>query len=136
MKHQAAGFIAVGLFAGAANILARIGLSTWFNYQIAVALAFPIALSIAYVANRQFVFDGDKQASVGEFSRFALVNIIALAQVWVISVGLARFVFPAIGFTWCADTVAHAIGVGSPILTSFFAYKLFVFRGAVNDRPR
>jgi len=45
-----------------------------------------------------------------ESLRFALINLAAVSQLWVVRVGLARFVFPAIGFTWRADTVAHVIG--------------------------
>ncbi len=59
--------------------------------------------------------------------RFALVNLVALAQVWVVGVGLARIVFPKIGFVWHAELVAHIIAVLSPVLTSYFAHKHFSF---------
>jgi putative flippase GtrA len=59
--------------------------------------------------------------------RFALVNIAAIAQVWIVSVGLARFVFPAAGFTWHAETVAHVIGVAVPVFTSYVGHKRFSF---------
>jgi putative flippase GtrA len=64
----------------------------------------------------------------GEYARFALVNAVAFAQVWLVSVGLARLVFPAIDFTWQAETVAHVIGVVSPIVTSYIGHKHFSFR--------
>jgi putative flippase GtrA len=56
------------------------------------------------------------------------VNLLALVQVWLISVGLVRLVFPAIGFIWQAETMAHAIGVVSPVITSYFAHKYYSFR--------
>lgn len=125
---QAASFVMVGLIAGAVNVLARILISTKLSYPVAVALAFPCGLVVAYVLNRQFVFSAAAKPSGAEFLRFAVVNVAALAQVWVVSVVLAEYVFPALNFHWHAETIAHTIGVGSPIITSFFAYKLFVFR--------
>ena len=52
---------------------------------------------------------------------------LAVAQVWIVSVGLARFVFPAIGFTWHDETVAHVIGVLVPVVTSYLGHKHFSF---------
>ena len=76
--------------------------------------------------------DGDSgwRGAHWQFMRFALVNAVAFAQVWIISVGLARLVFPAIGFAWDAETVAHVIGVVSPVATSYLMHKHFSFRHA------
>jgi len=56
-----------------------------------------------------------------------LVNLAAVAQVWVVSVGLARLVFPVAGFVWHAETVAHVIGVAVPVFTSYLGHKHFSF---------
>ena len=56
-----------------------------------------------------------------------IINLVALAQVWVVSVGLARLLFPAIGFGWHAETVAHVTGVAVPVFTSYFGHKHFSF---------
>jgi putative flippase GtrA len=48
--------------------------------------------------------------------------------VWIISVALARFVFPAIQFTFHADTVAHVVGVVAPVFTSYLGHKYFSFQ--------
>lgn len=123
------GFLLVGAVAGLINVLSRIGLSLVFPYEIAVALAFPIALTFAFVANRQHVFEGAPGSASGQYVKFAAVNLLAsLGQVWLISIVLARFFFPRFGFTWHSETIAHAIGVMSPLATSFFAYKYFVFK--------
>jgi putative flippase GtrA len=66
-------------------------------------------------------------AVASEYTRFALVNLAAVAQVWIVSVGLARLAFPAIGFTWHAETVAHVIGVAIPVFTSYLGHKHFSF---------
>jgi putative flippase GtrA len=63
-----------------------------------------------------------------EYIRFAIVNIGALVQVWLVSVGLARWLLPAISWTYQPELVAHTIGVLSPAVTSYYGHKLFTFR--------
>jgi putative flippase GtrA len=84
----------------------------------------------AFILARVFVFKPVGGHTHGQFFRFALVNGVAFAQVWNVSVGLDRVVFPAIGFIWQAETVAHVIGVLSPVVTSYILHKRFSFRTA------
>jgi putative flippase GtrA len=128
MIPRAVGFVVVGILAGAVNVAARIFFSLFFRYELAVALAFPVALTVGFILNRQYVFEPTGTATtVGQFGKFALVNLVALLQVWLISVGLAKVVFPWLGLFRDGEVIAHIIGVISPVLTSFFAYKYFVF---------
>lgn len=127
MNERSLKYVGVGLFAALVNVFARLLFNRFTSYEVAVALAFPVALTVAFVLNRSFVFDGESGDAKGQYLKFAIVNLLALAQVWLISVGLANIAFPAMNFTWNAETVAHIIGVGSPIFTSYFAYKYFVF---------
>jgi len=127
MKGQSLKYASVGLLAALINVVARLLFNQMMSYELAVALAFPIALTVAFALNRRYVFDGHGGDAKGQYVKFAIVNLLALSQVWLISVGLARLVFPSLAFTWHADTIAHIIGVGSPVLTSYFAYKYFVF---------
>ena len=36
-------------------------------------------------------------------------------------------IFPAVGFTWHGETVAHVIGVLVPVVTSYLGHKHFSF---------
>jgi len=125
---QFATFAIVGATAALVNVVARILLSKLFPYEVAVALAFPIALTFAFLLNRSYVFRSSVLTLRVQYFRFLLINVVALVQVWGVSVGLARYVFPWLNFTWHADTVAHIIGVASPIATSYFMHKRFSFR--------
>jgi putative flippase GtrA len=83
------------------------------------------------VLARTFVFETEAGDAKGQYVRFALANVVAFVQVWCVSVILARLVFPAVGLTWQAETIAHLIGVGSPVVTSYLAHKKFSFRPKV-----
>lgn len=120
-------FVVVGVFAAGVNIAARILFNAFVSFEAAVVLAYLVGLTVAFVLNRNYVFSESAGHLSAQYLKFTLVNALALAQVWLISVGLAKMVFPSIGFTWHSDTIAHVIGVASPIVTSFLAYKYFVF---------
>lgn len=124
-------FVASGGAAAAANVLSRIGFSTIMPYSAAILLAYLVGMATAYLLMRRFVFSGSGRGRREEVLRFSLVNLLAAAQVWAVSMALSRLVLPALGWTWQAETVAHAVGVGSTVLTSFVAHRRFTFgRGA------
>lgn len=129
-------FVLIGGLSSVVNLVARILINRTASYEVAIVLAFPIALITAFLLNRALVFRSSGRAWGGEFLRFLLVNLAALVQVFVVSVVLARLIFPAIGFQSHSDTIAHGIGLLSPILTSYWAHKHFSFRaGATAPTP-
>ncbi len=120
-------FVLAGGIAALVNIASRIVLNLAMPYEIAIIVAYVCGMTTAYLLNRLFVFERSGRAVADEYVRFTLVNLVAVAQVWIVSVGLARFVFPMAGFTWYADTVAHIIGVIVPVFTSYLGHKHFSF---------
>jgi putative flippase GtrA len=120
-------FLAAGGIAALANVASRVVLNLAMPYEAAIVLAYLCGMTTAYVLNRLFVFERSGRAVADEYVRFAIVNLVALAQVWIVSVGLARLVFPAFGFAWHGDTVAHVIGVAVPVFTSYLGHKHFSF---------
>jgi putative flippase GtrA len=121
-------FIITGGLAAGVNVLARLLLSFMLVYEAAVAVAYLFGMTAAFLMSRAFVFERSASPTHVQYTRFAIVNAVAFAQVWLVSVGLARLLFPAIGFDWHAETVAHMIGVASPLLTSYVGHKHFSFR--------
>jgi len=121
-------FVAVGGTAAAVNVGTRVGFSLFMPYELALVPAYLCGMATAFLLSRRFVFAGAAGGRVhGQALRFTLVNLVALAQVWLVSVGLARLVFPYLGFAFHPDTVAHMIAVASPIVTSYFGHKHFSF---------
>jgi putative flippase GtrA len=129
-RRQFARFLLVGGIAAAVNILGRIGLNLVMSYGAAIVVAYVCGMTTAYVLNKLFVFAPSGRAVQDEFLRFTIVNLVALAQVWVVSVGLAFYIFPLIGFAWHAETVAHIAGVAVPTISSYLGHRHFSFAAA------
>ena len=126
-RRQFLAFVLVGGFAAVVNVAARAVLNRFMSYDLAILLAYLCGMATAYLLNRRFVFQASGRSVHSELWRFTLVNLLAAAQVWVVSVGLARWLMPLVGFHWHAETVAHVIGVMAPVFTSYLAHKHFSF---------
>ncbi len=122
-------FTGAGILAAIANVLSRIALSHVFGYSVSVTIAYLIGMVVAFSLTRMFVFDETDNPWQKELIRFSMVNAVAFVQVWVVSLLLVKWLFPKFGFAWHAESVAHIIGVGSPIVFSYFGHKHFSFRG-------
>jgi len=120
-------FLFAGGTAAVVNILSRIAFNWLMPYEVAIVVAYLCGMTTAYLLNKRFVFASSGRGVASEYTRFALVNLAAVAQVWIVSVGLARLVFPAISFIWHAETVAHVVGVTIPVFTSYLGHKHFSF---------
>jgi putative flippase GtrA len=121
-------FVITGGISAVVNIAVRWLLGFVMEYQVAIIVAYLVAMTLAFFLARIFVFEPTPHGPAAQYLRFAIVNVVALAQVWLVSVGLAEYVFPAMGFNWQVETVAHAIGVASPVVTSYFGHRHFSFR--------
>lgn len=128
MKAEFFRFVVVGGVAAAANIASRVFFSLFMAYLPAMICAFFVGLSVAFVSNRTWVFKPSGKSWTVEAAWFTAVNLLGLAQTLVISWVLARHVFPWIGFLYHSETIAHSIGVLTPIVTSYLGHKYLTFR--------
>lgn len=127
LSGEFARFLFTGGIAALVNLVSRYGFSEIVGYRWAVIAAYLCGMTTAWILSRLFVFGASGRSRRAEFGRFALVNAMAAAQVWVVSVGLAEYGFPWIGFTFRPEDVAHLIGVAVPVFTSYLGHKHFSF---------
>ncbi len=120
-------FLMTGGLAAAVNVVSRIVFEDVMPYAAAVTLAYGVGMTTAFFLARLFVFSASGRSLHVEYGRFALVNVAALLQVLAVSIGLAKFVFPALHITWNAELMAHVIGVLSPVVASYHGHKRFSF---------
>lgn len=121
-------FLLVGGLAALVNFISRIVINQFVSYRLAVVLAYPVGMLTAFILSKIYVFEKSGRHHLHELRDFTIVNVLAAAQVWFISVGLAEYLFPAINYHFYAPEVAHIIGLGVPAITSYFGHKYFSFR--------
>ena len=133
MQSEFMRFLAVGGFAAGVNFISRIFLNEYMSFRWAVFLAYLVGMLTAYLFSRWFVFEASGKHPGHELFHFTLVNLAAVAQVWLISVGLAEYLFPAIEFTFFYHEIAHLIGLAIPTITSYYGHKYFSFGKVSNN---
>ncbi|MDZ7661897.1 GtrA family protein [Thiohalophilus sp.] len=121
-------FLVVGGFAALVNFVSRIIINEWVGYRLAVILAYLVGMLTAFILSKIYVFEKSGRHHWHELRDFTLVNLLAVVQVWLISVGLAEYLFPAVGYTFYAPEVAHLIGLAIPAVTSYLGHKYYSFR--------
>ena len=121
-------FLMVGGFSAGVNFISRIGFSELVTYRYAIILAYLVGMITAFLLSKHYVFEKSGRSFNDELLDFTIVNIFAVIQVWLISVGLAEYFFPYINFDIYPEEVAHLIGLGIPVISSYFGHKYFSFR--------
>jgi putative flippase GtrA len=121
-------FLLTGGFAAAVNFGSRILYNRAMPFSSAVICAYITGMITAFVLAKLFVFRDSRQATHRAAGWFILVNVVAVAQTWAISMLLVKWVLPALGVTAFAREIAHGVGVVVPVFTSYLGHKHFSFR--------
>jgi putative flippase GtrA len=123
-RYLVAGFVAAG-----ANYGSRFLFSRWVVFELAVTLAFFVGLLVGFLLMRHYAFEATQGALGKQALLYGAVNALALLQTLVISIVLARYALPALGFAGAQrDALAHAVGVAVPVMTSYFGHRWGTFR--------
>jgi putative flippase GtrA len=127
-KRQFLLFVLSGGVAALVNVVSRVVFSQLLRFELAVLAAYGVGMVTAYVLARRFVFVANSQSVRRSFAAFALVNLVAVLQTWLVSIGMRHLLLPLIGVTALVDLIAHACGVIVPVFTSFLGHKHISFR--------
>jgi len=126
-SRQFVAFLVTGGLAALANFGARIVLNQWMPFSWAVVLAYGVGMVTAFVLARAFVFTDSRQQTHKSMLFFVLVNLVAVAQTWAVSMLLAHWLLPALGVERFVPAIAHAVGVVVPVFTSYLGHKRWSF---------
>ena len=121
-------FVLTGGAAALVNVVSRIGFSQLMAFEFSVLAAYGVGMVTAYVLARKYVFVSTSQSVGRSFAAFALVNLAAVLQTWLVSVGLRPWLLSLVGAVGLADLIAHSIGVIVPVFTSYLGHKHVSFR--------
>lgn len=128
MSRQFLAFLLTGGAAAAVNFSSRIVYSRQLGFSSAVVLAYVTGMITAFILARLFVFRRTQQPFHRSALFFTVVNAVAATQTWLISMGLFYYVLPSLGIVSHGKEIAHAIGVATPVLTSYIGHKHWSFR--------
>jgi len=121
-------FLLTGGFAAAVNWGSRMVYNLWMPFSAAIVVAYITGMITAFILAKLFVFKGSTQSTGKSVFFFTLVNLVAVLQTWVVSVGLAYYVFPRIGIHLYVKELAHLVGVIVPVFTSYIGHKRWSFK--------
>lgn len=121
-------FLLSGGLAAVVNFSSRMLYNNWVDFSVAVVLAYITGMVTAFVLAKFFVFKESQQPTHRSAMYFLLVNLVAVLQTWIISIGLAYSVLPRMGVTLYVLEISHAIGVVAPVFTSYIGHKHLSFR--------
>ena len=131
LSAQLLRFVAANFLAAIVNVISRLTSSQVMPDALAVVVGFCAGLSTSYFLCREFVFQSIRRPSLPEALRFTTINVAALFLTIFVYRLSARWLFssPMGGLPeQNLRTIAHAIGVASPVLFSFAAQKTFTFK--------
>lgn len=120
-------FVLTGGIAAVCNVTSRRLLSHFISFELAIVLAYMIGMLVAYALMRRFVFGPSGDSVPRELGRFAVVNLLGVAQTFGVSLLLARLLDGVMTRVW-AEGCAHVVGVAVPAFTSFVGHRAFSFR--------
>jgi putative flippase GtrA len=126
-RRQFLRFLLTGGAAAIVNVMSRIGFSHLMSFELAVLAAYAIGMVTAYILARQYVFLNSKQTVRRSFAAFALVNLAAVLQTWLVSIGIRGWLASILGTAALTDLVAHSFGVIVPVFTSYLGHKHLSF---------
>lgn len=121
-------FVIAGGLAAITNFGSRILLNHVMPYVPAIIVAYFIGMATAFLLNRRFVFQESANTLRQQAFWFVAVNMAAVLQTVLISILLARWIFPYLGMDFHPETVAHGIGVVVPVVTSYLGHKALTFK--------
>jgi putative flippase GtrA len=121
-------FLITGGIAAAVNFFSRIFYNQYCSFSMAVIYAYLTGMITAFVLAKLFVFNKTTQSLKNSTIIFALVNIVAAAQTWLISMGLNYYLLPALGVQQFVAEISSGIGIVFPVFTSYLGHKRWSFK--------
>lgn len=126
-------FLLAGGFAALINFGSRFVYNLFVDFSAAVVLAFFTGLTTGYLLNKLYVFTASRNTVFQEVGWFVLINLLALAQTWGLSVYLVQLLPDYVATDTQArrelvEAVAHGAGVLLPVFTSYIGHKYLTFR--------
>ena len=123
-------FLITGGIAALVNFFTRILFDLYWSFSTSVLLAYLAGMCTAFILAKLFVFKESTQLIHRSVVIFGLVNLVAAAQTWGVSMSLDYYILQELRFTYLTPEIAHAAGVLFPVFTSYLGHKRWSFKQA------
>lgn len=120
-------FTLVGLIAALLHWLSRMVFSYWFDFSIAVGLAYFVGMLVAFILNRLYVFPKSVKPLYKQIYVFTITNLVFFPIVWISTIEIHK-VLVINKFLFYTEAIAHAIAISLPMLITFLIYKMLAFK--------
>ena len=121
-------FVITGGIAALVNILTRFIFSFFIDFTLSILFSYFIAMVLAFILARRFVFRKSKKSIYSSFALFSLINLLAVLQTLLISIITRDYFLEKMINLQYANLISHTIGVATPIFTSFLGHKYLSFK--------
>lgn len=121
-------FIITGGVAALVNFGSRIVYNQFTSFSASIILAYLTGMVTAFILAKYFVFTDSQNSTQKSALFFILVNVVAVLQTWLISLGLAYYLLPWLGIQTYVKEISHAVGVMVPVFSSYIGHKYLTFR--------
>ena len=121
-------FLIAGGIAAIVNFGSRFYLNIYVSYSTAIVLAYMVGMMTAYLISRRYVFPAGKHSIARSAFYFLIVNLFAILQTWLVSIGLRSYLEESMNLRRHAPDIAHAVGIMVPVFTSYIGHKYLTFR--------
>ena len=120
-------FVLAGSIAALINIISRIILTIFLDFEISVFISYLLAMITSFLLQRKYVFKSTKKSYKRSFAVFLLVHFVTLLQVWIVSLLIKFWLINFISSVPIVEFIAHCFGVGIPAFTSYYGHKYITF---------
>jgi putative flippase GtrA len=128
LSKEFLGFLITGGIAATVNFLSRIYFNQFYSFSASVVFAYLLGMLTAFILARVFIFKKSSQSIGRSVVIFSLVNVLALTQTWLISMGLNYYALPSLGVERFVPEISSAIGIIFPVFTSYLGHKYWSFK--------
>ena len=120
-------FVLAGSISALINVMSRVILTIFLNFEISIFISYLIGMVTSFLLQRKYVFKSTKKSYKRSFAAFSLVNLVALIQVWMVSLLVKFWLINFIASVTLVEFIAHCFGLGIPAFTSYFGHKYITF---------
>ena len=121
-------YLLSGGLAALVNIGSRMVLNIWLSYEISIIIAYFFGMVVAFLLMRKTFYIKQNANILPQIVKFCFVNLLSIAQTFLVSLFLFYYFFPFIGIVQDTKVLSHFIGVLFPVFISYFLHKYLTFK--------